>query len=166
MNLLANKNQPMLPVVGQPAPDFSLPDQDGVVHTLAECKGKWTLLYFYPKDATPGCTVEAQVIRDAWPHFNAEGIAVYGISVDSMTSHKKFIDKHDLPYTLLSDTEKKMVNDYGVWGKKKMLGKEYEGSSRTSFLVAPDGTIAKVYEQVKPLKHAAEVIADVKARKV
>ncbi len=147
--------------IGDTAPAFSLPDQDGVVHTLAEVAGKWTLLYFYPKDATPGCTVEAQTIRDAWPDFTGSNIVVFGISADSVASHKKFAEKQGLPFTLLADEEKKMVSAYGVWGKKKMMGREYDGIFRTSFLVAPDGTIAKIYEEVKPSEHAAQVLRDV-----
>lgn len=149
--------------VGHPAPDFSLLDQDGVVHTLAEVHGKWTLLYFYPKDATPGCTIEAQTIRDSWPDFTGSNITVFGISADSVASHKKFAEKQGLPFTLLADENKEMVNAYGVWGKKKMMGKEYDGIFRTSFLVSPDGTIAKIYENVKPSEHAAEVLKDVRA---
>ena len=148
--------------IGQAAPAFSLPDQDGVVHTLADSRGKWTLLYFYPKDATPGCTIEAQTIRDSWAEFTGSNTVVYGISADSVASHKKFAEKQVLPFTLLADENKEMVNAYGVWGKKKMMGKEYDGIFRTSFLVAPDGTIAKIYENVKPSEHAAEVLRDVK----
>ncbi len=153
----------MMPTIGSHAPAFSLPDQDGVVHTLDEVRGKWALLYFYPKDATPGCTVEAQTLRDAFPDFGALDAVVFGISADSVESHKKFAEKHRLPFTLLADTEKKMVTAYGVWGKKKMMGREYDGIFRTSFLIAPDGTIAKVYENVKPAEHAAQVLADIRA---
>lgn len=148
--------------VGDKAPDFSLPDQNGVVHTLNEVRGSFALLYFYPKDATPGCTVEAQTIRDSFPDFGALSVKVFGISADSVASHKKFADKHNLPFTLLADTEKDMVRAYGVWGTKKLMGREYDGIHRTSFLIAPDGTIAKVYEQVKPAEHAAQVLRDVK----
>lgn len=153
----------MMPAVGSRAPAFSLPDQDGVMHTLDEVKGKWALLYFYPKDATPGCTVEAQTLRDAFPDFGSLDAVVFGISADSVASHKKFAEKHNLPFTLLADTEKKMVQAYGVWGKKKMMGREYDGIFRTSFLIAPDGTIAHIYENVKPAEHAAEVLADIRA---
>lgn len=149
--------------VGDKAPSFSLPDQDCMMHSLSECAGKWTLLYFYPKDATPGCTIEAQTIRDAWPDFTGSDILVFGISADSVASHKKFADKHGLLFTLLADEKKEMVEAYGVWGKKKLMGREYMGISRTSFLIAPDGTIAKIYEQVKPSEHASEVLRDVKA---
>ncbi len=150
--------------IGDAAPEFSLPDQDGVVHTLSEAQGTWLLLYFYPKDATPGCTVEAQTIRDSWPDFTGSNITVFGISADSVASHKKFAEKQGLPFTLLADEKKEMVNAYGVWGKKKMMGREYDGIFRTSFLVSPDGTIAKIYEQVKPAEHAREVLKDVAER--
>lgn len=148
--------------IGEKAPAFSLQDQDGVVHTLSECAGKWTLLYFYPKDATPGCTIEAQTIRDSWPDFTGSSINVFGISADSVASHKKFANKQGLPFTLLADENKEMVQAYGVWGKKKMMGREYDGIFRTSFLIAPDGTIAKIYESVKPSEHAAQVLGDVR----
>ena len=147
--------------VGQKAPAFSLPDQNGMTHTLAECRGKWVLLYFYPKDATPGCTVEAQTIRDAWPDFTGMHITVFGISADSVASHKKLAEKQGLPFTLLADEKKEMVQAYGVWGKKKLAGREYLGIFRTSFLISPDGTVVKIYENVKPSEHALEVVKDV-----
>lgn len=153
----------MVLTIGAPAPDFHLSGQDGKVHSLSECSGNWVLLYFYPKDATPGCTVEAQTIRDAWPDFTGMNITVFGVSADSVASHKKFADKQELPFTLLSDESKDMLKAYGVWGRKKLAGREYMGIFRTSFLIAPDGTIAKIYENVKPSEHAAEVLADVKA---
>ena len=145
------------------APDFSLPDQDGVIHTLADYVGKWVLLYFYPKDDTPGCTKEANAIREVWPDFAKLNATVFGVSADSVKSHKKFVEKYKLPFTLLSDESKDMITAYGVWGRKKFMGKEYDGIFRTSFLIAPDGTIAKVYENVKPEIHASEVLADIKA---
>lgn len=149
--------------VGERAPEFSLPDQNGVVHTLSECVGKWVLLYFYPKDNTPGCTKEAEALRDVFPDFSTLNVVVFGISSDSIASHKKFAEKYTLPFVLLSDEGKDMVRAYGVWGTKKMMGREYEGIFRTSFLISPEGTIAKIYEQVKPELHAAEVLSDVKA---
>ncbi len=143
---------------GAAAPEFTLPDQDGKTHSLADYKGKWVLLYFYPKDDTPGCTKEACMIRDAFPDFGKLGIAVLGVSIDPPASHKKFAEKHALPFTLLADTEKKAVHAYGVWGKKKFMGREYEGTLRTSFLIDPEGKVAKVYEDVKPETHADEVL--------
>lgn len=152
----------MLPAVGSAAPDFTLPDQDGVTHTLSGQKGKWVLVYFYPKDDTPGCTKEACVLRDALPDFHALDAVVFGVSADSVKSHRKFADKFELPFTLLSDGDKTVISAYGVWGKKKFMGREYEGVLRTSFLINPEGKIAKVYESVSPPGHAEEVLADLK----
>ncbi len=153
----------MMPHTGQPAPDFSLPDQEGKTHALSGYLGKWVLLYFYPKDDTPGCTKEACMLRDALPHFTGLSAAVLGVSVDSVESHKKFAEKYGLPFTLLADPEKHVVNLYSVWGEKQMMGKTYLGTKRTSFLIGPDGVIKKVYEGVKPDIHAEEVLADLKS---
>jgi peroxiredoxin Q/BCP len=149
-----------MPTVGQKAPDFSLPDQDGVTHSLAEYKGKWVLLYFYPKDNTPGCTIEACTIRDQFKDFKKIDAVVLGVSTDSVKSHKKFAYGFNLPFTLLADENKEVVGQYGVFGEKKMMGKTYMGVRRSSFLIDPSGKIAKVYEKVKPETHAAEVLAD------
>lgn len=154
-----------LPKAGDQAPTFSLPDQDGKTHTLKDYAGKWVLLYFYPKDDTPGCTIEACTIRDQFKDFKKIGAEVIGISTDSVKSHKKFALAYELPFTLLADENKEMVGEYGVFGEKKFMGRTYMGTSRTSFLVDPAGKIAKVYEKVKPLTHAAEVIADLKVLK-
>lgn len=148
---------------GTAAPDFSLPDQEGVVHTLSQYKGKWVLVYFYPKDDTPGCTKEACAIRDADPDLSSLGAVVLGISADSVASHKKFARKYNLSFPLLADEGKEAIDAYGVWGRKQFMGREYDGILRTSFLVGPDGSIRKVYENVKPEVHAAEVLADLKA---
>lgn len=145
------------------APTFTLPDQNNKTHSLGEYKGKWVLLYFYPKDNTTGCTAQACSIRDAFPLFNKLKITVIGISVDSVKSHKKFADEYDLPFTLLADEDKKVVKKYGVWAKKKFMGREYDGTLRTSFLIDPKGKIAKVYEKVKPETHADEVLNDLKS---
>lgn len=152
-----------LPTVGTPAKDFTLPDQDGALHTLSSYRGKWVLLYFYPKDDTPGCTIEACTIRDQFENFKNIDAVVLGVSTDSVASHKKFATAYELPFTLLSDSEKEVVGAYGVFGEKKFMGRTYMGTLRTSFLIKPDGTIAKVYEHVKPPAHASEVIADLKA---
>jgi len=144
------------------APDFNLPDQDGKLHKLSDYKGRWVLLYFYPKDNTPGCTKEACGIRDEFKNFKNLNIVVLGVSADSSESHKKFAQKYKLPFTLLSDESKKVLKKYGVWGKKKFMGKEYEGILRTSFLINPDGKIVKIYEKVKPDIHAKEVLKDFK----
>lgn len=153
----------MIPAPGTPAPDFTLFDQDGSAHTLSAYQGKRVLLYFYPKDDTPGCTKEACMLRDALPDFTKLDAVVFGVSVDSVKSHKKFAEKYGLPFTLLADEGKEVVYAYGVWGKKKMMGREYDGIFRTSFLIAPDGSILKVYENVKPELHAAQVLADLQS---
>ena len=145
---------------GDKAPDFTLPNQDGKKVKLSDLKGQWVLLYFYPKDNTPGCTKEACSMRDSMPQFDSEGLKVLGISIDSVESHKKFSQKHNLSFDLLSDKEKKVVKTYGVWGKKKFMGKEFMGTRRMSFLIDPQGKIAKIYEKVKPAKHAQEVLED------
>jgi peroxiredoxin Q/BCP len=149
-----------MPKVGTIAPAISLPDQDGKIRTLEEVRGKWLLLYFYPKDDTPGCTKEACMIRDGFPFFEKIGAIVYGVSVDSVASHKKFAQKYQLPFRVLSDEKKAAVTAYGVWGEKKFMGRKYMGTNRVSFLIAPDGTIAKVYPKVDPVTHADEVLRD------
>ena len=149
--------------IGDKAPAFSLPDQDGKVHALKDYAGKVVLLYFYPKDDTPGCTVEACTIRDSWSKFKKAGVVVLGMSVDTVVKHKKFADKYDLPFTLLADVDREVVNAYGVWAKKKFMGREYMGIKRWSFLIGTDGKIAKIYEDVKPADHADEVLTDAKA---
>ena len=151
--------------IGSKAPAFNLPDKDGVMHKLADKKGEWVVLYFYPKDDTPGCTVEACSFRDNLPKFKKLGITVYGVSVDSQKKHQKFADKYDLPFTLLSDEEKKTVNDYGVWSLKKFMGREYIGILRWTFLINPEGKIAKIYENVKPAEHVEEILKDMKELK-
>ncbi|MBF8280740.1 MAG: hypothetical protein HW383_513 [Candidatus Magasanikbacteria bacterium] len=148
--------------VGVKAPNFSLPDQSGAVHQLKDYAGRWLLLYFYPKDDTPGCTMEACTIRDIWRDFKKMNAAVLGVSADTVKSHKKFAAKFKLPFPILSDEEKKMIKAYKVWGKKKFMGREYMGIRRTSFLINHKGRVAKIYENVKPAEHAAEVLADIK----
>ncbi len=148
--------------VGQKAPAFRLPDQAGVEHSLSDYAGSWVVLYFYPKDDTPGCTKEACSFRDNLPKFKKVDAVIFGVSVDSVKKHAKFAEKYELPFTLLADEEKKMVNDYGVWAKKKFMGREYMGTMRNSFLIDPKGKIAKIYESVKPELHADELLADLK----
>ncbi len=147
---------------GTKAKDFTLADQDGKMHTLSDYFGNWILVYFYPKDDTPGCTKEACMIGDVFPKFKKLKAKVFGISADSVKSHKKFAEKYDLPFTLLSDPDKKVLKMYGALGEKSMYGKKYIGILRTSYLIAPNGKIAKVYEKVNPEKHAEEVLADIK----
>ena len=152
----------MILKVGQKAPNFSLPDQNGKIRQLSDYATKWVLLYFYTKDDTPGCTKEACAIRDNFPKFGQLKAKILGVSADSVASHKKFADKYKLPFTLLSDENKEVVNTYGVWGKKQMMGRTFEGTKRTSFLIDPKGKIAKIYEFVKPAEHAQQVIDDLK----
>lgn len=152
-----------LSTAGSQAPDFTLPDQDGVDRTLSSYQGQYVLLYFYPKDDTPGCTKEACAIRDSFPQFDSSKAVVLGVSPDSPKSHKKFAEKYGLPFTLLADEGHAVADLYGVWGRKKFMGREYDGVLRTSFLIRTDGKIARVYEQVKPEQHAEEVLADLKA---
>ena len=151
--------------VGIKAPDFKLPDQDGRIHRLSDYKGQWVLLYFYPKDNTSGCIKEACTMRDNLSNFKDMKTVILGVSVDSVQSHDKFAKKHKLSFPILSDTEKKVVQLYGVWGNKKFLGKEYMGTYRTSFLIDPKGKISKIYKSVKPDIHASEVIEDLSTQK-
>ncbi|MEK7063162.1 MAG: thioredoxin-dependent thiol peroxidase [Patescibacteria group bacterium] len=146
--------------VGQKAPNFSLPDQDGITHTQDEYKGGWLLIYFYPKDDTPGCTKESCQLRDTFPSFEKLNAKVIGVSADTVQSHKKFADKYKLPFTLLADTDKELIGAYGVWQEKKFMGRTYFGIVRSSFLISPEGKIAKIYEKVIPEKHAEQVLAD------
>lgn len=152
-----------MPKEGTEAPEFSLPDQEGKMHSLAHHRGHWVLLYFYPKDDTEGCTKEACAIRDDFPAFGDLDAKVFGVSIDSVASHKKFAEKYSLPFTLLSDEDKKVVNLYGVWGLKKMMGREFMGTNRVSFLIDPEGKIAKVYDNVQPATHSQEVLSDLSA---
>lgn len=148
--------------IGDTAPDFELPDQNGKTRNLSDYKGKYLLIYFYPKDDTPGCTKEACGFRDNLPHFEKSNLEVVGISADSVKSHEKFAVKHKLSFTILSDENKTTVNDYGVWHEKSFLGRKYMGINRWSFLVGPDGKIIKIYEKVNPLNHSKEVLKDLK----
>ena len=143
----------------QPAPEFALPDEDGKIHNLSDYRGKPVVLYFYPKDDTPGCTTEACNFRDDFHIYEQNGIVILGVSPDTAKSHTKFKNKFDLPFTLLADEGHKVADAYGVWGPKKFMGREYEGVLRTTFLIGPDGNIVKVFENVKPDHHSKEVLA-------
>jgi peroxiredoxin Q/BCP len=143
------------------APDFSLQDQEGNVHTLTQYRGKKVLIYFYPKDDTPGCTTEACSFRDNYEALRDSGLVVLGVSKDTAKSHEKFAKKYDLPFPLLADTEGVMCEAYGVWRKKKFMGKEYMGIERMSFLIDEKGNVAKIYESVKPKEHVSEVTSDI-----
>lgn len=149
--------------VGSKAPEFSLPDQNNKQHSLSDYQGQWVLLYFYPKDDTPGCTKEACALRDNLPRFKKIKAVVLGVSVDSVKSHAKFAEKYGLPFTLLADEGRSVVKKYGVWQKKKFMGREFWGTMRTSFLIDPKGKIAKIYKNVKPDVHAVEVLKDLAA---
>jgi len=142
------------------AKDFNLLDQNGDYHKLSEYAGKWLLLYFYPKDDTPGCTKEACNFRDAINEFAKRGVTIIGISKDSVDSHKKFADKYKLNFTLLSDPEHLAIESYGAWGTKKFMGKEFTGTHRNSYLINPSGEIAKAYENVNPLTHFTQILTD------
>lgn len=144
---------------GDKAPNFLSKDQDGKTVKLSDFKGKRLALYFYPKDDTPGCTKEACSFRDADAVFNSKGIKVLGVSTDDEKSHQKFISKFQLPFDLLADTDKKIVNDYGVWGEKSMYGRKYMGTFRKTFLIDEQGKIVKIFDKVDVSKHADEVLA-------
>lgn len=143
---------------GQKAPEFTARDQDGKPVSLTEYRGKKLIIYFYPKDDTPGCTREACAFRDNLPNFEKTGVEVLGVSVDGEKAHRKFADKYQLPFRLVADEAKSIVEAYGVWGKKKFMGKEYMGTNRVTYLVDEQGVIAKVWPKVKPETHAAEVL--------
>ncbi len=146
---------------GIQAPEFTLPDQKGQQHNLSNYNGRWVVVYFYPKDDTSGCTAEACSFRDSIDTYKEQGIVVLGISKDSVASHEKFMNKYNLPFTLLSDPEKKVIMQYEAWGKKKMYGKEYDGVLRISYIIDPEGMIRKVYEQVRPEEHAQQILQDI-----
>jgi thioredoxin-dependent peroxiredoxin len=147
---------------GRKAPLFTLPDQDGEQHALKSYKGQWVLLYFYPKDDTPGCTKEACMIAEVYKDFKRMKVAVFGVSKDTIKSHKKFAEKYSLPFTLLSDPTMEMMDTYGALAMKKMYGREVRGTVRISYLINPDGKIAQVYPNVDPANHALELLADIK----
>ena len=142
---------------GDKAPDFQGVDQDGNAISLSDFSGKKLVLYFYPKDNTPGCTAESCNLRDNYSELKKMGFTVLGVSADDEKSHLKFIDKFSLPYTLIADTEKEMINAFGVWGPKKFMGKEYDGIHRTTF-IAENGIISHIIEKVKTKDHTAQIL--------
>ena len=146
--------------IGSKAPAINLPDQDGNKHKLSDYIGQYILIYFYPKDDTSGCTKEACGIRDSFPSFNKLKAKVFGISADSVVSHKKFADKYKLPFTLLADENREVCEKYGVWDKKSLYGRIFFGIKRTSFLIDPSGKIVRIYEKVKPAEHTAQVLSE------
>ena len=147
-----------MPKEGSKAPDFTAVDQNGSKVKLSDLNGRKVVLYFYPKDDTPGCTKEACSFRDANDVYAEKGIKVFGISTDDEKSHQKFISKYALPFDLLADTDKKIVEKYGVWGEKSMYGKKYMGTHRKSFLIDESGKIVKIFEKVNVSEHADEVL--------
>jgi len=143
-----------------PAPDFTAPTSEGGQVSLSDLRGKPVILYFYPKDDTPGCTKEACAFRDDFAAFKKKGAVVLGVSTDSAKAHDKFIAKYKLPFTLVSDADKKIVQAYGVWGEKKFMGVTYTGTHRVTFLIGADGRIKKIWPKVKPAVHSQEVLAE------
>ena len=139
---------------GDAAPDFTLPDQDGNDVTLSDLRGRPVVIYFYPKDDTPGCTTQACGIRDAWSELQEAGAVVLGVSPDDVASHRTFADKYDLPHTLLADVDKDVMTTYGAWGEKVLYGKTSIGVKRSTVLVDGDGTVAKVWKRATPKTHA------------
>ena len=144
---------------GKPAPDFELPTDGGETIKLSALRGKPVVLYFYPKDDTPGCTTQACGIRDAYGEFERAGAVVLGISPDNEGSHVKFKDKYELPFALLADTEHSVAEQYGVWGEKSFAGRKYMGVSRSTFVIGADGNVKRVMHGVKPASHADDVLA-------
>lgn len=143
--------------------DFSLPDQNGEVHKLSDYRGSYVALYFYPKDDTPGCTKEACSFRDNQKLFKEKNVVVLGISKDTVVSHKKFARKYKLNFKIFSDVDKKVHKEYKAWGKKKFLGREFEGTLRNTYLIDKEGNLIKTYENVNPLTHAQEILNDIEA---
>ena len=143
---------------GQPAPDFTLTSDSGDEVSLESLRGKPVVLYFYPKDDTPGCTAQACGIRDAWDDFEKAGAVVLGVSPDGEASHEKFKAKYDLPFTLLADTDHAVANAYGVWGEKSYAGKTYMGVMRSTFVIDAEGNLARAFHNVKPAEHADQVL--------
>lgn len=148
-----------VPAVGDPAPDVALPDETGTVHHLTDQRGRWTVLYFYPTDDTPGCTVEACEFRDQNDTIRERGADVWGISPQGAASKRKFREKFGLPFTLLADEGHAVAEAYGSWVEKRNYGKTYWGTARNTFLIDPDGRVARVWQKVKPEGHAGEVLA-------
>ncbi len=159
MNGLSENNMLKINTV---APDFSLLDEEGITRSLTQYRGKRVLLYFYPKDDTPGCTKEACMISDVYKDFAAQNIAVLGISKDSPASHKRFKEKYHLPFTLLSDAKGDVIDAYGAWQNKSMFGRTFMGIARVSYLLDEHGVILKTYPDVNPATHALEILNDVR----
>ena len=143
---------------GRPAPDFELESDAGETVRLSDFRGRPVVLYFYPKDDTPGCTKQACGIRDSYAEFRNRGVAIFGVSPDPVQSHQKFKSKHELPFLLLADPEHKLAEAYGVWGEKKYMGRTYTGINRSTFVIDPEGKVAKAMVGIKPAGHAAQIL--------
>lgn len=148
---------------GKPAPDFSLPDETGTMRKLSDFRGSPVVLYFYPKDDTPGCTTEACNFRDDYSAYTQSDVVILGVSPDSPKSHQKFKEKYNLPFPLLADEDHSICSAYGAWGLKMSYGKEHEGVLRTTYLIGTDGIVLRVFHNVKPAEHSAEVLEALKS---
>ncbi len=146
--------------IGDKAPNFSYVAENGSEISLENFKGKKVILYFYPKDNTPGCTAEACNLRDNYDDLKSKGYEIVGVSPDSEKSHNRFAEKHALPFGLIPDTDKKLMNDYGVWGEKKMYGRTYDGVHRTTFIINEAGNIEEIFKKVKTKDHTNQILAD------
>jgi peroxiredoxin Q/BCP len=144
------------------APDFTLMDDSNHIQKLSNYRGKSVVLYFYPKDDTPGCTAEACHFRDDYTAYEKAGVTILGVSPDSVESHARFKKRYHLPFTLMADEDHKICELYGVWGRKKFMGREYDGVLRTTFLISSDGKIVKILKNVKPAEHSAEILAELR----
>ncbi|MEY2976561.1 MAG: thioredoxin-dependent thiol peroxidase [Prochlorotrichaceae cyanobacterium] len=149
--------------LGDPAPSFSLPNSEGKLVSLADFAGQWLVIFFYPRDNTPGCTTEACGFRDHYDRLQGAGVALLGINTDNEKSHQKFINKYNLPFPLLCDSDAAVATRYESYGLKKFMGKEFMGIFRKSFIIDPSGNIAKIYPKVKPANHSEEVLTDLTA---
>lgn len=147
---------------GDKAPDFEVKDQDGKLHKLSNYKGKKIILYFYPKDLTPGCTTQSCNLRDNYSLLKKHGFEVIGVSADTEKKHLQFIEKYDLPFTLLADTDKKLINAYGVWGPKKFMGRLFDGINRTTFVIDEKGVIIKIIDKVATKNHSEQILTELK----
>lgn len=159
LNSIMPKQPELKLKVGDEAPDFTAPTNGGNTLKLSDLRGRHVVLYFYPKDDTPGCTKEACAFRDGWKQFEKKGAVVLGVSTDAVKSHDKFVAKFKLPFTLVADEDRKIVEAYGVWGEKVFMGRRYNGTFRVTFLIGPDGKIKAIWPKVKPDEHADEVLA-------
>jgi peroxiredoxin Q/BCP len=146
--------------IGDEAPEINAKDENGNNFQLSAYKGKKIVLYFYPKDSTPGCTTQACNLKDNYAELQKRGYEVVGVSADDEVKHQKFIAKYDLPFTLLADTDKKVIQDYGVWGLKKFMGKEYDGIHRTTFVIDEEGKIEEIIQKVKTKAHTEQILKD------